>query len=381
MVVSTLGGVFLTVGLFFTFVGLSAALLQVAGDGHGAALEPAKLRTAVRTSSASVRSSSSRHLRGYSRTFLEPRRASRPRQDRSVGQLTNEIRRLSTYKSPEKSFSPSNCKRSVNRTSNSRSSVRNLAVAIGREITQALGDRFATISTDVADSVGTKVTEEFFSPVCKQLEKVGEAISQTGGQIASGAGDVLTAWKNSMEGPILAFGEQMQSIVGALQGLPATVGRLEAGLGSQLGSATNDLSGAVERLMKAFEVQQHSMMAAVADFNSKVAGIPGIVASASQASVDLIGNSVAESLGKVSRITDAMGKSVAKKFGAEVAGIAGALTLAAQSLKDASNSASTTIAGAGGNLERGIREGLKAVQDASHPSGEELKSRVKFWPL
>ena len=32
---------------FFTFVGLSAALLQVAGDGHGGALSPEKLRTAV----------------------------------------------------------------------------------------------------------------------------------------------------------------------------------------------------------------------------------------------------------------------------------------------------------------------------------------------
>ena len=44
---ATLGGVFLTIGLFFTFVGLSAALLQVAGDGHGGALGPDKLRGAV----------------------------------------------------------------------------------------------------------------------------------------------------------------------------------------------------------------------------------------------------------------------------------------------------------------------------------------------
>ena len=43
---ATLAGVFLTVGLFFTFVGLSAALLQLGGDGHDS-LSPAQLKRAV----------------------------------------------------------------------------------------------------------------------------------------------------------------------------------------------------------------------------------------------------------------------------------------------------------------------------------------------
>ncbi len=43
---ATLAGVFLTVGLFFTFVGLSAALLKLAGDGHEP-LSPAQLKIAV----------------------------------------------------------------------------------------------------------------------------------------------------------------------------------------------------------------------------------------------------------------------------------------------------------------------------------------------
>lgn len=96
---ATLGGVFLTIGLFFTFVGLSAALLQVAGDGHGGALSPDKLRSAVENilGISSVKFITSlAGILAYIGWSLAARSQS-DAQDRVIGRLVAEIRRLSIY--------------------------------------------------------------------------------------------------------------------------------------------------------------------------------------------------------------------------------------------------------------------------------------------
>jgi hypothetical protein len=100
---ATLGGVFLTIGLFFTFVGLSAALLQVAGDGHGGALGPDKLRGAVENilGISSVKFITSlAGILAYIGWSLAAR-SQADAQDRAVGRLVAEIRRLSIYVAPE----------------------------------------------------------------------------------------------------------------------------------------------------------------------------------------------------------------------------------------------------------------------------------------
>ena len=118
---STLGGVFLTVGLFFTFVGLSAALLQVAGDGHGGALSPDKLRGAVENilGISSVKFITSlAGILAYIGWSLAARFQA-DAQDRAVGHLVAEIRRLTSRR---RSCCSSNFRRSRPSTHSSRAS-------------------------------------------------------------------------------------------------------------------------------------------------------------------------------------------------------------------------------------------------------------------
>ncbi len=89
-------------GLFFTFVGLSAALLQVGGDGQGA-MKPEQLRRAVEgilgVSSVKFITSIAGILAYIGWSIVA--RIQADRQEKVVERLVAEIRQLSTYVSPE----------------------------------------------------------------------------------------------------------------------------------------------------------------------------------------------------------------------------------------------------------------------------------------
>ena len=99
---STLAGVFLTVGLFFTFVGLSAALLQLGGDGHDT-LSPAQLKQAVQgilaVSSVKFITSIAGILAYIFWSLVARQQAAA--QTGAEDALLHEIRGLSTYVAPE----------------------------------------------------------------------------------------------------------------------------------------------------------------------------------------------------------------------------------------------------------------------------------------
>jgi len=99
---STLAGVFLTIGLFFTFVGLSAALLQLGGDGHDS-LSPEQLKRAVEgiLAVSSVKFITSiAGILAYIFWSVVARQQSGA-QTLAEEDLLREIRALSTYVAPE----------------------------------------------------------------------------------------------------------------------------------------------------------------------------------------------------------------------------------------------------------------------------------------
>lgn len=368
---STLGGVFLTVGLFFTFVGLSAALLKVAGASTDDL--PDAVRQVLEISSVKFITSLAGIL-AYIGWSLAARFQA-DAQDRAVGRLVREIRMLSTYVSPEKLLLQQ-LRTQQAQHEQFQTFGADLAVAIGRQIENALQNRFSTLSSDVAASVGTKVSESL-TPVRDELLSIGRKIGEAGGQIATGAGDVFSeVWKTSMETPIAAFGEQMKTIVGALERLPNTVGQLEAGLGGQIGGATNELTETIATLVSTFRNQQEAMMGAVTAFNSRVADIPSIVATASQNSAAAVGKAVENSLGKISEIAAKAGEASAEKLSGDVAKIAASLAASADALRAASDASSKNIQQAGNTLDEGVRNSIRSVQEASRKSGEELTGKI-----
>jgi ABC-type transporter Mla subunit MlaD len=363
--------------LFFTFVGLSAALLQVAGDGHHGALSPDKLRGAVENilgiSSVKFITSLAGILAYIGWSLVA--RFQADAQDRAVGHLVAEIRRLSTYVSPEKVLLQQ-LKTQQAQHAQFQSFGTDLAVAIGRQIENALQSRLDRLPDAVATSVGIKVSDAL-TPVRDELLTIGRKIGETGGQIANGAGDVFSqVWKTSMETPIAAFGEQMKTIVGTLEGLPNTVRQLEAGLGGQIGGATKELTDTMAALGTIFRTQQEAMINAVTGFNDRVADIPKIFAAASQNSVSVVSKAVEDSLGKISGITARAGQATAEQLSGEVAKIAASLAASAEALKVASDASSTNIRQAGHALDEGVYNSIKSVQEASLKSSAEFTGQV-----
>jgi hypothetical protein len=374
---STLGGVFLTVGLFFTFVGLSAALLQLAGDGHDGVLSPDKLRTAVGNilgiSSVKFITSLAGILAYIGWSLVARFQANA--QERAVGRLVAGVRRLSSYVSPEKlllqQLQTQKAQHEQFQTFGT-----DLAVAIGNQIENALKARLDQLPNAVATSVGARVSEAM-SPVREELIAIGQQIGHAGGQIATGAGDVFSnVWKNSMETPVAAFGEQMKAIVGALQGLPNTVSQLEAGLGEQIEGATKGLTETMAAIGNSFRNHQEAMMGAVSGFNARVGDIPEIVATASRNSASVVGKAVEDSLSRISEITSKAGQASAEQLSGEVAKIAASLAASAEALKLAGDASSNNLRQAGTSLDEGLRNSIKSVQEASFKSGEELTARV-----
>ena len=311
---STLGGVFLTVGLFFTFVGLSAALLQVAGDGH-ASMAPEQLRHAVESilgiSSVKFITSLAGILAYIGWSLVA--RIQADAQDRAVDRLVAEIRRLSTYVSPEKTLLLQ-LRTQQAQHQQFQTFGTELAVAIGHQIEMALNGRLDALPNAVADFVGSTLANAML-PVRDELRAIGHQIGETGGQIAIGASDVFSqVWKSGMEVHMNAFGEQMGTMISALRGLPETVRRTEEGIGSEIGEATKRLNETLTSLGANFATQQTSMMGAVTDFNARVGDIPNIVAAASRDFAAAVGRSVEFLSGGYQRSPRRPGRPVPNSF-------------------------------------------------------------------
>jgi hypothetical protein len=373
---STLGGVFLTVGLFFTFVGLSAALLQVAGDGH-TSMAPEQLRHAVENilgiSSVKFITSLAGILAYIFWSLVA--RFQADRQDRAVDRLISQVRGLSTYVSPEKILQEQ-LKTQKAQHQQFQTFGTELAVAIGQQIENALRDRLDHLPDAVASSVGTKVADAM-SPVRDELLAIGRQIGKAGGEIATGAGDVFSqVWKTGMESHMSAFGDQMARTISALESLPEKVRQTETGLGSEIEKATTRLTETLATLSLNFETQQGSMMSAVTDFNSRVADIPNIVAVASRESAAAVGRSVEASLGNLSEITAKAGQASAEQLSSEVARIAASLAASAADLRSASDHSSDGIRKAGEVLGSGLQSSLKFVEETALASSGKLADTI-----
>jgi len=392
---STLGGVFLTVGLFFTFVGLSAALLQVAGDGH-TEMAPEQLRSAVQNilgiSSVKFITSLAGILAYIFWSLIA--RFQADSQEKAVDRLVSEIRRLSTYVSPEKllfeQLKTQKAQHQQFQTFGTELAVaigqqiqqalseplKALPDAIGQQIQQALSGTLEALPDAIGNSVGSKVATQM-TPVRDELLSIGRQIGKAGGDIATGAGDVFSqVWKTGIETHMNAFGEQMGKMISALQGLPEAVRQTETSLGSEIGAATKLLTETMGLLGANFATQQTTMMGAVTDFNARVADIPNVVADASRASAAAVGASVETSLGRISEITAKAGEASAKQLSDEVAKIAASLAASANSLRSASAGSSQNISQAGALLGAGIRDSIKAVEETSLKSSRELAQTI-----
>jgi hypothetical protein len=372
----TLGGVFLTVGLFFTFVGLSAALLQVGGDGHST-MEPTQLRKAVEgilgVSSVKFITSIAGILAYIGWSIVA--RVQADRQDKAVEHLISEIRHLSAYVSPEMLLR-NQLKAIEAQHQQFQTFGSDLAVAIGNQIELSLKSRLDALPQAVADSIGPAVAGAI-APVRDDLLAIGSQIGKAGGALADGAGDVFSrVWQDGIGNHMVMFGEQMTRTIASLESLPEKVRQTETGLGGEIGRAAAKLSETATRLSATFDQGQRSVTMALESFNDKVAGIPDIIEKASRDSAEKVGRSVEASLEGISNVTAKAGQATAEQLAAAVSQISTALATSAEGLRAAGDHSANGLKSARDDLAAGVRDGIKIITETAGDASAKLSETV-----
>jgi methyl-accepting chemotaxis protein len=367
---STLGGVFLTLGLFFTFVGLSAALLQVAGSGEGGSMDPTQLRHAVEgiLAVSSVKFITSlAGILAYILWSLAARHAASA-QDKLVERLVSEIRQLSTYVAPEAVLKDL-LRASVEQSEQFKTFGNDLAVAIGHQIQVALKSQFEALPGEVGNSVGRAVMEGM-APLKEEMSTIAAQIGRTGGDLAHGAGDAFNrVFSEGFGGQMSKFGEMMDRTIGALEGLPEKVRQTENGLGGEIGKAAERLAETALRMNSSMDRQQQVMAETMQALTQRLSAIPETVETASQGAMAAIGDTVRETIKVANAAAGEASRAGSERLSTEVGAIAASLAASADVLRSAAADSATSF-------KTAIETAGAGAADASRRGAERLSSEV-----
>ena len=225
---STLAGVFLTVGLFFTFVGLSAALLQLGGDGHNS-LSPEQLKRAVEgiLAVSSVKFITSiAGILAYIFWSVVARQQSGA-QTLAEEDLLREIRALSTYVAPEMIL------RRQLRLAKSQNAQFG---ALAENLSSRTRRRFLE---NVADAVGRRgLGLHAAARRDRSHERTRRRSQRRGGGERRRDLRRLVAGRDRPASGV--FGTQMGALLGALDSMPRKFAEVERGFGGEIGRGGRD---------------------------------------------------------------------------------------------------------------------------------------------
>lgn len=367
---STLGGVFLTLGLFFTFVGLSAALLQVAGEEGGGSLDPTQLRHAVEgiLAVSSVKFITSlAGIAAYIFWTIAARFAASG-QDKHVNRLVSEVRQLSSYVAPEAVLGDL-LKASVEQREQFKTFGNDLAVAIGHQIQVAMKAQFETLPGEVGNSVGRAVSDGM-APLKEEMSAIAAQIGRTGGDLAHGAGDVFNkVFSEGFGKQMNQFGEMMDRTIGALEGLPAKVRQTESGLGGEIGRAAEQLAETALRMNASMDRQQQAMAEAMQGLTHRLSAIPETVEAASQGALASIGGTVRQMMEAASAAAAEASRIGSERVSSEMGAIAASLASSADTLRSAA-------AESANGMRNAIDTASEGAAEASRASSERLSREI-----
>ncbi len=369
----TLGGVFLTIGLFFTFVGLSAALLKMGGDGHGA-LDPAQLKIAVEgiLAVSSVKFITSiAGILAYIFWSVVARQQSAS-QVHAEERLLGEMRALSTYVAPEMLL-----RRQLRLAEAQRGQFSDLAATLaetlsetlGKRVDAALGGSLAALPEAIARSVGASVAEAF-APIRQEISSMSSRIGEANASVTETAGAAFGAlWQEGIGQPLQAFGAQLATALAALDGLPRKFRDAEAGFGGEIGRSAGELAASAQRMSAALEQGQSSLAATLEAFEEKVGAIPARLAAATEQSSQEMGASMGAALRKTLDGATAAASEASRAGGevmsARMAEISESLAGVAALLKQAGEASHAQMA-----------EGARMLSQSGETSAAQLSSTV-----
>lgn len=226
---ATWAGVFLTVGLLFTFIGLSAALLKVGAiDGADSAAMKAAITGILGVSSAKFITSIA-GLIAYIGFSLITRRYQN-RQQAAARELADAVQHLSIPLSPELLLHEQN---EIARSQLLRMErlTDDLAVAIDDKLRHRLTDLASSLGTDLG-KIQTALPAATATPIVDAIAKVSETIAQSNTQGMEGVltrvaelADKLGAIKKGMGGAGQDFGAEIRAAADALSTATGSMGK------------------------------------------------------------------------------------------------------------------------------------------------------------
>ncbi|WP_296709044.1 hypothetical protein [Rhodoblastus sp.] len=348
---STLAGVFLTVGLFFTFVGLSAALLQLGGGGAGHdSLSPEQLKRAVEgiLAVSSVKFITSiAGILAYIFWSVVARQQSSA-QTVAEEDLLQEIRALSTYVAPEM----------ILRRQLRLAEAQNAQFgALAENLSARLDAAFSKMSETLADGAASA-----FTPLRDEIAAMSARVGEANAGVAESAGATFgNLWQDGIGRHLDSFGAQMGALLAALDSMPRKFAEVETGFGGEIGRGADQLTQSAGRMAALMEQSQDRMAATLAAFETKIAGLPATFAATSEQGARDLGAALRQTLENANQAAEDSSRANAEKMSARIENVAAALASAASALTQAGADSRTQMA-----------EGAKLVS----ASGEESAARL-----
>ena len=143
-------------------------------------------------------------------------------------------------------------------------------------------------------------------------------------------------------------------------------------MGSEIGKASKEFSDATLRVVSSIETAHNNFNNSLQSFGEKVANIPGVIELASEESAKSIREALSKAILESSNNIDKAAEQTAEQFSRKVSSIAGTLEISADKLKEASQESADYLNSANQDLEIGLRNGIKSINDAAHSSSSQL---------
>lgn len=358
---STWAGVFLTIGLLFTFIGLSAALLKVGGiDGADSAAMKAAITGILGVSSAKFITSIAGLLAYIGFSLVNRRYQSSQRQ--AAIDLADAVQHLSIPLSPE------------------------LLLFEQNETASKQLDRLDRFTDDLAIAIDGKLEsrlKDLTAAFEKQLDNIGQTLPQaTATPIVDVLGKIQQALPEATANPIVA----------ALHGLGDKIGQGNAeGMRNMLGEFLTGLHGGAGDKMQEAALKLAEMVAQLGEVKDSLGGAGKTfgkdIADAAEAlrkASDQLTQGGAEAGTKLKQATDAAGTHLQEKIeevsnkldriGGTLAGIPVNIEMSLnETLKKLTSAIDTLV----GRLTRSGEDGGNALRKGGEDAGTGLKTAVE----
>ena len=371
---STMAGVSLTVGLLFTFIGLTAALLKVGEAGSDTEHLRLAITEILHISSAKFITSMAGIIAYICWTLVA--RYYTASQAKLAARFAQAVQGLTTPVTPE-ALLLDQLELAKEQTARMKTQADDMAIAFDRVV----GKRFDAFPAAVT-AVLTPALEQSMRPVVEAIQGMGTTIG-AGSQAAVGGmlNDLISGVKDATGRDMALLADTMRETAAELASAKSGIGSGGAEFGQMLARASEGMSAASERMARAMEHR-------VGELDARMQSIDGVLASGASR-IDAMGSSMSDAMAEGLRramdniaAASAAGAETARQHAqAGLAPVLGELTALMSEIRNSAEGSRASLVAGGEQAARHLGDALlnvgQELADASTRASNELASAFK----